>query len=226
MNPFSSPYIKVQCPNGPRFLLKDPGKAFSIIVPNFDARMKTLIDFFTKATADVDVNFSKRATAIVKDLTENYALLQAHYQMAYMGLWTNPCSPDSTKAYTEAIAKICNKEFLLRELENKTMIVSVSKELPKEDGTYCPNCAGVAVLRKHWTMAGRKDKMGRRMLLEIGLFKCPNCGNSFRKVIRKKQLLKESKEKGEIPVYGSEFSRAEVPEKMDEIDTLVSKLKP
>jgi uncharacterized protein (UPF0212 family) len=39
-------------------------------------------------------------------------------------------------------------------------------------------------------MAGRPDKQGKRMQLEIGLYKCPKCGASFREVLRKKIIFK------------------------------------
>ena len=42
--------------------------------------------------------------------------------------------------------------------------------------------------RKTWKMAGRPDKAGKRMQLEIGLFDCPNCNKSFREVLSKKKI--------------------------------------
>jgi hypothetical protein len=37
-------------------------------------------------------------------------------------------------------------------------------------------------------MAGRPDKTGKRMQLEIGLYECPKCGNVFREVLIKKKI--------------------------------------
>jgi NAD-dependent SIR2 family protein deacetylase len=52
----------------------------------------------------------------------------------------------------------------------------------------CPKCgADVAKPKKTWKMAGRPDKMGKRMQLEIGLYECPN-GHSFREVLSKKKI--------------------------------------
>ena len=54
--------------------------------------------------------------------------------------------------------------------------------------TKCPKCgADVAKPKKTWKMAGRPDKMGKRMQLEIGLYECPN-GHSFREVLSKKKI--------------------------------------
>jgi hypothetical protein len=51
----------------------------------------------------------------------------------------------------------------------------------------CPKCKKeVAKPKKTWTMAGRKDKSGKRMQLTIGLFEC--CGKSFRQVLDKKKI--------------------------------------
>jgi predicted RNA-binding Zn-ribbon protein involved in translation (DUF1610 family) len=53
----------------------------------------------------------------------------------------------------------------------------------------CPKCGAVDVpLKKSWKMAGRPDKQGKRMQLEIGLYKCPNCGASFREVLSKQKI--------------------------------------
>ncbi|UCF45241.1 MAG: hypothetical protein JSW44_00995 [Candidatus Bathyarchaeota archaeon] len=53
----------------------------------------------------------------------------------------------------------------------------------------CPKCGTDNVpLKKSWKMAGRPDKQGKRMQLEIGLYKCPNCGASFREVLSKQKI--------------------------------------
>jgi uncharacterized protein (UPF0212 family) len=53
----------------------------------------------------------------------------------------------------------------------------------------CPKCGTVVGSpKKKWTMAGRPDKSGKRMQLEIGLFECPKCKKSFREVLSKKKI--------------------------------------
>ncbi|NIP67310.1 chorismate-binding protein [Candidatus Bathyarchaeota archaeon] len=53
----------------------------------------------------------------------------------------------------------------------------------------CSNCGmEVATPRKTWKMAGRPDKMGKRTELTIGLFDCPGCGKTFRKVLKKRKI--------------------------------------
>ena len=54
----------------------------------------------------------------------------------------------------------------------------------------CPKCTTeVAKPKKTWKMAGRPDKAGKRMQLEIGLYECPKqCGKVFREVLSKQKI--------------------------------------
>jgi len=53
----------------------------------------------------------------------------------------------------------------------------------------CPKCGAPAPApKKTWKMAGRPDKQGKRMQLEIGLYKCASCGASFREVLSKQKI--------------------------------------
>jgi uncharacterized protein with PIN domain len=53
----------------------------------------------------------------------------------------------------------------------------------------CPKCGTEVVKpKKTWKMAGRPDKAGKRMQLEIGLYECPKCGNVFREVLSKQKI--------------------------------------
>jgi len=52
----------------------------------------------------------------------------------------------------------------------------------------CPKCGSdVSRPKKTWKMAGRPDKAGKRMQLEIGLYECSN-GHVFREVLGKKKI--------------------------------------
>ncbi|MCK4497805.1 chorismate-binding protein [Candidatus Bathyarchaeota archaeon] len=51
----------------------------------------------------------------------------------------------------------------------------------------CPKCTAEGKFRKKWKMAGRPDKQGKRLELEIGLFDCPKCG-AFRKALSKRKI--------------------------------------
>ncbi|MCL1977324.1 MAG: chorismate-binding protein [Candidatus Bathyarchaeota archaeon] len=53
----------------------------------------------------------------------------------------------------------------------------------------CPKCGtDVAKPKKTWKMAGRPDKTGKRMQLEIGLYGCTKCENTFREVLSKTKI--------------------------------------
>ncbi len=52
----------------------------------------------------------------------------------------------------------------------------------------CPKCGKEAAKpKKQWKMAGRPDKAGKRMQLEIGLYECQN-GHVFREVLSKQKI--------------------------------------
>lgn len=52
----------------------------------------------------------------------------------------------------------------------------------------CPKCKNIVVARKTWTMMGRPDKIGQRMQMEIGLFDCPHCNITFKRILSKKKV--------------------------------------
>jgi hypothetical protein len=61
--------------------------------------------------------------------------------------------------------------------------------LTLEESAKCPKCGTeVSSPKKKWTMAGRPDKSGMRMQLEIGLFDCPKCHKPFRAVLSQKKV--------------------------------------
>jgi len=64
------------------------------------------------------------------------------------------------------------------------------KRKKKEEAKFanCPKCKNIVIARKTWTMMGRPDKMGKRLQMEIGLFDCPNCNITFRRILSKKKV--------------------------------------
>jgi uncharacterized protein (UPF0212 family) len=53
----------------------------------------------------------------------------------------------------------------------------------------CPKCGTeVSSPKKKWIMAGRPDKTGKRIQIEIGLFDCPKCKKPFRVVLSKQKI--------------------------------------
>lgn len=57
----------------------------------------------------------------------------------------------------------------------------------------CPKCGfEIAHPRKCWKMAGRPNKSGIITELTVGLFDCSSCSSSFKAVLGKKRIVKES----------------------------------
>ncbi|HLN46258.1 MAG TPA: hypothetical protein VK209_11185 [Candidatus Sulfotelmatobacter sp.] len=53
----------------------------------------------------------------------------------------------------------------------------------------CPKCSSeVSKAKKTWKMAGRPDKTGKRMQLEIALYDCPKGHGAFRQVLSKQKV--------------------------------------
>lgn len=129
---FLSPYIKVDCLDAPRFILRKPEKAFSIVASDWNARIKALIKAFQKFEANLEVEVAKRVKAIVENLGRNYAELQAHYQAAYLQFAGNPCDKKANEALARANEEIRRMEFKLREIEFKTEKFVQSTELRKK----------------------------------------------------------------------------------------------
>jgi len=117
---FSSPYIKVDCPDGPRYILKNPKKAFSIEVADWNARIKTIVKAFQVAKVNFELEIAKKFKSLVENLNQNYADLQSHYLAAYIHFAGDPCSEKANKALAKANEEIRQYEFKLREIEIMT----------------------------------------------------------------------------------------------------------
>ncbi len=117
MTDFRSSTRKVDCPDGPRFILKKPERAFAIHFPDWELRIKNLLKIYSSLSFENDAAAAKKTQSIVKELTDNYAALQAHYMAAYLGWCGNPCSIEAEKRFIEEKAAIRSKEYALRELE-------------------------------------------------------------------------------------------------------------
>jgi hypothetical protein len=117
---FFSPYKEVRCTDGnPRYILKDPAKAFAIQAPDWQARIGALAKFFNQVTARVSVDVAHEYRSLVDDLDNNYADIRTHYLAAYAQFCTNPCDKVESEKLDKANEEIRQREFKLRELEVK-----------------------------------------------------------------------------------------------------------
>lgn len=120
--------IRVDCPDGkPRFILRKPEKAFAIAFPRWDFRIDSLVKLFNKVEAKLDPQVVKQTKSIVDRLTENYATIQAQYQIAYLAWCGNPCSIDAEVAFNKERQKILQKEATLRKLEIETKKLAIKE---------------------------------------------------------------------------------------------------
>jgi|GEM_PF-1033859 len=62
------------------------------------------------------------------------------------------------------------------------------KKAEKTNLATCPKCKNIVVASKTWTMTTRPSSTGKRTQMEIGLFDCPKCGKTFRRMLSKKDV--------------------------------------
>lgn len=117
---FHSPYIKVECPDGPRFILRNPEGAFSVAFADWDARIKAVIGAFQAVEARLEIGAAKKFKSLVQNLGKNYAMVQAHYQAAYLQYAANPCSKESNQVLAAANQEIRGLSTELKEIEITT----------------------------------------------------------------------------------------------------------
>jgi hypothetical protein len=117
VTPLRSSMKRIDCPDGPRFFLKNPEQVFAIHFSEWGVRVSELINLFSRSNLAGTQDITVKTSTIVKNLTERYAALQSHYQTAYLGWYANPCSKDAEKKFHEAKDLICAKWLDLAEIE-------------------------------------------------------------------------------------------------------------
>lgn len=104
--------------------------------------------------------------------------LEFHQKRGDFARWIRDVFKDLQLA--EAIKKIDKTgEDLRRELLNS---------LSNLEKAACPRCGIETSPVKTWKMAGKPSKMGKRLQLTIGYYKCPKCNKAFRGVITKEEI--------------------------------------
>ena len=104
--------------------------------------------------------------------------LEFHQNRGDFARWIRDVFKETQLA--DRIANICNNgEDLRLELLNA---------LGNPEVAECPECETLSKPVKTWQMAGRPSKSGERLQLTIALYKCGNCGKTFRNVIKKEKI--------------------------------------
>jgi hypothetical protein len=70
----------------------------------------------------------------------------------------------------------------------ETLRLELLNALGNPEVAECPECGTLSKPEKTWQMAGRPSKAGERIQLTIALYKCENCGKTFRKAIKKEKI--------------------------------------
>ncbi len=107
------------------------------------------------------------------------ASLEFHQKRGDFARWFRNVFKDVQLA--EAIEKIDRKGENLR-----TELLNSLGSNPEK--AACPKCKAETSPVKTWKMAGRPSKTGERLQLTIGHYKCPQCNETFRKVLAKRKI--------------------------------------
>ncbi len=99
-------------------------------------------------------------------------------------------TPEISKMSTFAIADfttllhdlVRRGEIRMKVVGNRMYFMIINAHLAK-----CPKCGALFEPKKTWKMAGRPDREGKRLQLQIGLYKCPKHG-TFKKVLDKRKI--------------------------------------
>ena len=103
---------------------------------------------------------------------------------------TDFSTPEISKMSTFAIADfttllhdlVRQRNIRMKVVRNRMYYVAADPNTRK-----CPKCKRIFEPKKTWKMAGRPDKNGKRLQLQIGLYSCPKHG-TFRNVLDKRKI--------------------------------------
>lgn len=106
-----------------------------------------------------------------------------HFQTNFSTLETSRLSTFAVADFIALLYEMVNRGKLTNKIvEGQMYFTAVSGVLSR-----CPKCGReVAEPKKTWTLAGRPDKQGQRLTLNIGLFECPIHG-TFRTTLSKQK---------------------------------------
>ena len=110
--------------------------------------------------------------------------------MAGLHYLTDFSTPEVAKISTFVIADFTSLLYdLAKSGKIKTKVVRGRMHFMArgDDVAKCPKCGTEFAAKKTWKMAGRPNKKGERLQLQIGLFKCSKHG-TFRAVLAKRKI--------------------------------------
>ncbi len=111
--------------------------------------------------------------------------------MGGVRFYTDFDTPVTAKRSTFAVADFISLlHYLVRKGKVKMKVVNSRMYFmaSKHHVAECPKCRSkIEAPRKTWKMAGRPDRTGKRVELQIGLYDCPKHG-AFRSVLSKRKI--------------------------------------
>jgi hypothetical protein len=132
--PIGSKWERFPCSDGTyRNILKNPQEIYKITYPNWDAKIKNIVDILKKIKANSEVNAKKTTDSIVKELKQTYATMQSQYCNAYLAYCANPCSIDSEKIWALERKNILKKQTQLEKLELKIQSASLKNKIERPE---------------------------------------------------------------------------------------------
>jgi len=115
--------------------------------------------------------------------TSQEIMAGVHFETDFSNLETSKLSTYAVADFIALLHEMVRKGTVTNKIvEGQMYFIAGSDALAK-----CPKCRReVAEPKKTWIMAGRPDKQGLRLTLNIGLFECPTHG-TFRAVLNKQR---------------------------------------
>ena len=98
---------RVNCPNNePRFILKNPTKAFALFKEDYSAKVDATAKIIDKVDITAGVDLKKTIQILFNNLNQYNGLVQQQYQAAYQFFHGAPCNDENLKELRNIIKEI------------------------------------------------------------------------------------------------------------------------
>lgn len=161
---------KQDCGDIPK--LNNPLKAEEKVTPEWGFYF---YEAFNKPLFEAAFNLEDLKTKVAK---VPVASIEFHQNRGDFARWIRDVFKETQLA--ERISRMSNTGEALR--------LELLNALGNPEVAECPKCGTMSTPVKTWQMAGRPSNAGERLQLTIALYKCENCGKTFRKAVKKEKI--------------------------------------